>query len=69
MTAPTLEERVAALESRLQQIKQPQVMDTAPDVPRGWQRLVGVFGDNPEFEEAVRLGRAWREAQDAEDSV
>lgn len=37
MTVPTLEERVAALESRLQQIEQPQVMDTAPDVPRGWR--------------------------------
>lgn len=64
MAAPTLEERVAALETRLKQIEHRQEPNVSPDAPRGWQRIVGVFQDNPEFEEAVRHGRKWREAQD-----
>lgn len=27
-----------------------------------WKRIVGVFQDDPEFEEAMRLGRAYRES-------
>ncbi len=49
MAAPTLEDRVAALEAELEQIKQRKE-------PRDWRRIVGVFKDDPEFEEAVRLG-------------
>lgn len=60
MAAPSLEERVTVLEAELQQLKQQSERDKSPDAPRGWQRLVGVFQDDPEFEEAVRLGREWR---------
>jgi hypothetical protein len=27
-----------------------------------WKRIVGVFSDDPEFEEAMRLGREYRES-------
>lgn len=63
MATPTLEERVAALETRLQQIEHRQEPDASSDAPRGWQQIVGIFQDDPDFEEAVRLGREWREAE------
>ena len=64
-----LEERVAALEEevrRLQAQMTTQVMQqtgvvsgrTAPDF---LTRFSGIFGDDPTFAEAARLGRAWRE--------
>ena len=28
-----------------------------------WEQISGVFKDCPEFEEAARLGREWRESQ------
>lgn len=37
-----------------------------PDVikeKRGWQAIVGTFVNDPYYEEAMRLGRAWRESQ------
>ncbi len=64
MAALSLEERVAALETRLEQIAHRQEPDTSPDAPRGWQRIVGIFQDDPDFEEAVRYGREWRASED-----
>ncbi len=62
MATPSLEERVAVLEAELKQLKQQSEPDKLSDAPRGWQRIVGIFQDDPEFEEAVRLGREWRMA-------
>ena len=65
MAAPTLEaleERVAALEDKIKEMEQ-QETDKPTDAPRGWQRFVGAFQDDPGFEEAVRLGREWRESE------
>lgn len=65
MAAPSLEDRVAALEAKVEKIHQePEQPTTAP---RGWQRIVGIFQDEPEFEEAVRLGREWRMADASAD--
>jgi hypothetical protein len=63
MPTPTLEERVAALEMELAQIKRQNEPDKSQNSPRGWQRFVGVFKDDPDFEAGVRFGREWREAQ------
>lgn len=62
MAELTLEERVEALELELKELRQHWEIDK-PDEPRGWQKIVGVFADNPEFEEAVLAGRKWREDQ------
>lgn len=60
MAAPSLEDSVAALEARVGQLhKEPEQATAAL---RGWQRIVGIFQDEPEFEEAVRLGCEWRMA-------
>ena len=63
MATPTLEERVAALEDKIKQMEHRQEADKSADATCGWQRFVGVFQNDPEFEEAVRFGREWREAQ------
>jgi len=58
MAAPSLEDSVAALEARAGQLhKEPEQPSVALG---GWQRVVGIFENEPEFEEAVRLGREWR---------
>ena len=67
-----LEERVAFLEEEVRRL-QAQVTRqtgavsgrTAPDF---LARFSGIFGDDPDFAEATRLGRAWREASAEVDS-
>ena len=64
-----LEERVAMLEEEVQRL-QTQLMrqagavsgKTAPDF---LTRFSGIFGDDPTFAEAARLGRDWRESEEA----
>ncbi len=65
MASSSLEERVAALEAEVKQLKQERELDKSSE-PRGWQRIVGVFQDCPEFEDMVRYGREWRESEDPE---
>ena len=65
-----LEERVAFLEKELRRL-QAEVLGqkgtvsgrTAPDF---LERFSGIFGDDPTFAEAARLGRAWREEEPEE---
>ena len=66
MSKQTLEERVAILEAKIERL-QPVQEEPAEAVkePRGWQRIVGIFADSPGFEEGVRLGREWRESENA----
>lgn len=61
MSTTNLEERVARLEAAVSQMKKNQEV-----VPEGvsWTDYVfGAFADDPTFEEAMRLGREYREAQ------
>ena len=64
MAALTLEERVAALEAAMEQLKQQRELDKSDDAIPWWKKMVGIYQDNPEFEEAVRAGRKWREDQE-----
>ena len=65
MATPTIEERLMTLESRLDTL-QHLIEERLPQIPltekRGWQAIVGTFEDDPLYEEAMRLGREWREA-------
>ena len=56
----TLEERVAALEAKVTHIEANGADKTTE--PRGWKSIVGIFENDPEFEEAMRLGREYRES-------
>ena len=56
MATSTLEERVAILEQKIETLA-----PTSPK-PAWWKKLVGVYKGDPEFTEAERLGREYRES-------
>jgi hypothetical protein len=56
----SLSERIARLEEQVARLSQPETA-VGPETA-WWKRIVGVFQDDPEFEEAMRLGRAYRES-------
>ena len=60
MSTMTLEERVAILEQELLMLK--RQLPKPAGVP-WWEQISGVFADTPAFDEAVDLGRQYREAQ------
>ncbi len=62
MTKEFLGERIVRLEDRVQEMEKhlPPDDEHASSAPRGWRAFVGVDADNPDFAEAVRLGREWR---------
>ena len=60
MASSTLEERVALLEREVVQLK--QQLQPSAGVP-WWEQISGVFADTLAFDEAVDLGRRYREAQ------
>lgn len=64
---PTLEQRVEELEKKVAeltgQLAEPKRREKDP------MRTFGIFKDDPHFEEAVRLGREWREAQTYEKEI
>lgn len=60
MSHPTLEERVAILERELTVVKgQLAEGHAAPD----WRSTFGAFADDPLFDEIVREGKVYREAE------
>ena len=64
MATGTLEERVLKLECTLQELLN-QLAGQQKDEPvqkRGWRSIVGVYADSPEFDDVVRIGQEWRNA-------
>ena len=63
----TLARRVASLEAELAGLKQLveniRAANTRKPGPNDWQTTVGRFKDDPTHEEAVRLGKRWRDRQ------
>lgn len=62
MALPTLEERVAALESEISVLKRERASDNSQDIRPWWERSRGQFKDDPGYDEAMRLGREYRES-------
>lgn len=58
--ATSLEDRVARLEAEVEKLRRAQPV-LASETP-WWERVHGMFADSPDFDEAVRLGRAYRES-------
>jgi hypothetical protein len=56
----TLEKRVTELEKRVAELSAQPIRSNRK---KDWRRTIGVFRNDPEFEEAVRLGREYREQQ------
>ncbi|PZV12027.1 MAG: hypothetical protein DCF22_13280 [Leptolyngbya sp.] len=56
-----LEARVATLEAELAQMKQ-MLAQTLQQKERWWLKVAGSFENDPNFDEAVRLGQEWRKS-------
>ena len=59
MPTNNLEERLAAVEKDLARLNKLTEQANKP----WWEEIVGTFTNDPIYEEAMRLGREWREAQ------
>jgi hypothetical protein len=60
----SLKDRVAKLEQDVKEVKSQSVRSAEPP---WWERISGRFENDPAFEEIVRLGRQYREAQVPQD--
>ena len=56
-----LERRIHALEAQIAWLKAELEEVRGPQIP-WWEKISGSFANDPEFEEAMRLGREWRES-------
>lgn len=68
MDDQTIERRLESVEKELAELKREirakSTGDSAPDPDNRWlERIAGSFVDDPDYTEAVRLGRAWRRRQ------
>ncbi len=68
MATETLEVRLAQVEDELAQIKRQLAADKPQSGSGGWEKIFGSFANSEGFDEAVRLGREYREAQNVQDS-
>ncbi len=59
MATSELELRVSALEKELAKLKDKLVKDGTLELP-WWEQISGTFANDPDFEEAMRIGREYR---------
>jgi hypothetical protein len=59
-TLNDLEMRVATLERKFADVER---LIKRPKKEKDWRATVGMFKDDPYFEEIVELGRQWREEE------
>ena len=57
---PELERRVSDLEAEMDKLKR-QLDQLGGDRPR-WEQVIGVFEDDPIYDEAMKRGREYRES-------
>lgn len=56
MAERTLEKRIASLERDFEQFKK-----RLRPLPKGWGETFGMFANDPDFDNIVRLGREYRQ--------
>lgn len=61
-TTTELEERITTLEGDVAHLKLAARYSRLPQ-KRWWRKLLGKYENDPDFEEAMRLGREYRESQ------
>jgi hypothetical protein len=62
MAQPTIEERLTALESEVAELRNKVATDEKTEEIPWWHKIRGAFKDDPDYEEAMRLGREYRES-------
>ena len=60
MITSDIEKRLAELELKVKKLEQNAPSTPTQDTP-WWTHVVGAFADDPDFLEAMRLGREYRE--------
>jgi hypothetical protein len=60
MTLQQLEQRIRELEEKFQNLEKRIPPDTPP---RRWRKTFGMFANDPDFDEVLRLGREFREQE------
>ncbi|HYT88501.1 MAG TPA: hypothetical protein VEL76_07315 [Gemmataceae bacterium] len=59
MATGSLEDRLAAIEAEVKLLR--QIIEQQPDRV-GWQAMVGAFLNDPDFEQAMKHGRRYRDS-------
>lgn len=62
MEAETLEERMTAMEQELARLKQRLLTEMPPPPLPWWEKIAGTFAQSEHYDEAMRLGREYRES-------
>lgn len=62
MTNAELEKRIAVLEAEVALLKSKSEKKAEARMP-WWEQIAGTFADDPIYDEAMRLGREYRESQ------
>jgi hypothetical protein len=64
MSIETLEKRVQKLETKIQEVEAQlaEQKEKTGTQKRGWRWFVGIYADSPDFDEVVRIGQEWRNA-------
>ncbi len=63
MSNTEIEKRLAALEAEVALLKSKVVKKNKTSEEPWWKQRVGMFADDPAYDEAMRLGREYRESQ------
>ncbi len=63
MTNIEIEKRIAVLEAEVASLKSKVEKKDDKNLVPWWKQRIGIFADNPAYDEAMRLGREYRESQ------
>ena len=58
---PSMEERLSTLEDEVGRLKKANQSSNFDSLP-WWEKIRGTFKDDPDYDDAMRLGREWRES-------
>ena len=64
MASSNVEQRLRALEQEVAELKRQLAARPSP-TDRWWERVWGAFAGDEAYQEAMRLGRQWRERENA----